>query len=394
VKNNMTGTGDSPHIKSDTGYTDAINKSQSVIEFEMDGTIISANENFLSMMGYSLDEIVGQHHRIFADPKFAASDEYKEFWAALQRGEYQAAEFKRLGKNGREVWIQASYNPVFDRDGKPYKVVKFATDITEDSVRNSNYAGQIDAINRSQSVIEFEMDGTIISANENFLSMMGYNLDEIVGQHHSIFADPKFAASDEYKEFWAALQRGEYQAAEFKRLGKNGREVWIQGSYNPIFDRSGKPYKVVKFATDITERKASEAMIDSQQRAIMELSTPAMQLLEDIILMPLVGNIDSERAGTMIDKLLGTISASSASVAILDVTGVPVIDTNVARYLLKTVSAAKMLGAEVILTGIQPSGAQTLVQLGIDLSGVTTKGSLRAGIQEAMLMTGLKLVAE
>ena len=388
----MTGKGDSE--ESYTGYIDAINRSQSVIEFEMDGTIISANENFLSMMGYSLDEIVGQHHRIFADPKFAASDEYREFWAALERGEYQAAEFKRLGKNGREVWIQASYNPVFDRDGKPYKVVKFATDITEDSVRNANYAGQIDAINRSQSVIEFEMDGTILSANENFLSMMGYSLDEIVGQHHRIFADPKFAASDEYREFWAALERGEYQAAEFKRLGKNGREVWIQASYNPIFDRDGKPYKVVKFSTDITERKAAEAMIDSQQRAIMELSTPAMLLLENIVLMPLVGAIDSERAGTMIEKLLGTISASTANVAILDVTGVPVIDTNVARHLLKSVAAAKMLGAEVILTGIQPSGAQTLVQLGIDLSGVTTKGSLRAGVQEAMLMTGLKLVVE
>ena len=257
-----------------------------------------------------------------------------------------------------------------------------------------SYTGYIDAINRSQSVIEFEMDGTIISANENFLSMMGYSLDEIVGQHHSMFADPEFAASDEYREFWAALKRGEYQAAEFKRLGKNGREVWLQASYNPIFDRNGKPYKIVKFATDVTERKETEAMIDSQQRAIMELSTPAMQLLDDIVLMPLVGTIDSERAGTMIEKLLGTISANAASVAILDVTGVPVIDTNVARHLLKTVAAAKMLGAEVILTGIQPSGAQTLVQLGIDLSGVITKGSLRAGIQEAMLMAGLKLVVE
>ena len=156
-----------------------------MIEFELDGTVVSANENFLSMMGYGLDEIVGQHHSIFADPDFAASAEYKEFGAALGRGEYQAAEFKRLGKNGREVWIQATYNPIFDRDGNPFKFVKFATDITEESVSNANHAGQINAINKSQSVIEFELDGTVLSANENFLSIMGYGLDEIVGQHHS-----------------------------------------------------------------------------------------------------------------------------------------------------------------------------------------------------------------
>ena len=247
------------------GQVEAISRSQSVIEFELDGTVVSANENFLSMMGYGLDEIVGQHHSIFADPDFAASAEYKEFGAALGRGEYQAAEFKRLGKNGREVWIQATYNPIFDRDGNPFKFVKFATDITEESVSNANHAGQINAINKSQSVIEFELDGTVLSANENFLSIMGYGLDEIVGQHHSIFADPDFAASAEYKEFGAALGRGEYQAAEFKRLGKNGREVWIQASYNPIFDRDGNPYKVVKFATDVTERKAAEALIDSRR---------------------------------------------------------------------------------------------------------------------------------
>ena len=246
------------------GQIEAINRSQSVIQFELDGTIVTANENFLSMMGYELDEIVGQHHRIFADPGFAASAEYTEFWAALGRGEYQAAEYKRIGKGGKEVWIQATYNPIIDRDGKPYKVVKFSTDITEDSLRNANYAGQVAAINRSQSVIEFDLDGTILTANENFLSMMGYALDEIVGQHHRIFADPGFAASAEYREFWAALGRGEYQAAEYKRIGKGGREVWIQATYNRIIDRDGKPYKVVKFSTDITERKEAEAVIDAQ----------------------------------------------------------------------------------------------------------------------------------
>lgn len=219
--------------------------------------------------------------------------------------------------------------------------------------------------------------------------MMGYELDEIVGKHHSIFAEPGFAETDEYAAFWASLNRGDYQAAEYKRLGKGGREVWIQASYNPILDRDGNPYKVVKFSTDVSERKEAEAKIDEQQRLLLELSTPAMQLFHGVVMMPLVGSIDGDRATQVITRLLDTISEHEASVAILDVTGVPVIDTDVARHILKAVAAAKMLGAEVILTGIKASGAQTLVQLGIDISHVTTKGSLRSGVEEAIRQIGL-----
>ncbi len=251
-----------------SGQVDAISKAQAVIEFELDGTILTANENFLSVLGYNLDEITGKHHSMFVEPAFAAGAEYKEFWAALGRGEYQAAEYKRIGKGGKEIWIQASYNPIFDRDGKPFKVVKFATDITEDSLRNANFSGQVDAISKAQAVIEFELDGTILTANENFLSVLGYNLDEITGKHHSMFVEPAFAAGAEYKEFWAALGRGEYQAAEYKRIGKGGKEIWIQASYNPIFDRDGKPFKVVKFATDITEDSLRKANFSGQVDAI------------------------------------------------------------------------------------------------------------------------------
>jgi PAS domain S-box-containing protein len=260
---------------------------------------------------------------------------------------------------------------------------KKAKDLDHESL-----VGQVDAINRSQSVIEFEMDGTIITANENFLRMMGYELDEIIGKHHSIFAETNFAESPEYREFWDKLGRGEYQAAEFKRIGKGGAEVWIQGSYNPIFDRDSKPYKVVKFATDITERKETEEIVNSQQRSLLELSTPSMQLFNGVVLMPLVGNIDASRATEIITRLLDTITRFEAEVAILDVTGVPNIDTYVAGQLLKAINAAKMLGATVILTGISANGAQTLAQLGVELSHVITKGSLRSGLEEAIRMTG------
>jgi methyl-accepting chemotaxis protein len=231
---------------------DALNKSQAVIEFELDGTVIIANENFLGALGYSLHEIQGKHHRMLVEPEFAGSTEYAQFWEKLRRGEYQAAQFKRIGKGGREVWIEASYNPILDASGRPYKVVKFATDITQRKAREADLQGQVDAINKSQAVIEFELDGTITTAIGNFLSTLGYTLPEIRGKHHRMFVEPAFAASSEYAQFWDKLRRGEYQAAQFKRIAKGGREVWIEASYNPILDASGRPYKVVKFATDIT----------------------------------------------------------------------------------------------------------------------------------------------
>lgn len=237
------------------GQIDAIGKSQAVIEFKLDGTIITANENFCGAMGYALSEIEGKHHSMFAEPELAKSQEYQDFWAALKRGEFQAGQYKRLGKGGREVWIEATYNPIYDPNGRVFKVVKYATDITQQKLEASDLHGQVEAIGKSQAVIEFELDGTIITANENFCATVGYDLTEIQGKHHSMFADPELANSQEYQDFWAALRNGEYQAGQYKRLGKGGREVWIEATYNPIFDPSGKVFKVVKYATDLTPRK-------------------------------------------------------------------------------------------------------------------------------------------
>jgi methyl-accepting chemotaxis protein len=234
------------------GQVAAINRSQAVIEFQLDGTILTANQNFLDALGYTLDEVKGKHHSMFVEPALKNSAEYRDFWDNLNRGQFQRAEYKRIGKGGREVWIQASYNPIMDAKGRPFKVVKYATDVTEQKLQNADYAGQIDAIGKSQAVIAFNMDGTIITANPNFLNALGYTLDEVKGKHHSMFVEPAYRSSPEYHEFWAALNRGDYQAAEFKRIGKGGREVWIQASYNPIMDLNGKPFKVVKYATDVT----------------------------------------------------------------------------------------------------------------------------------------------
>lgn len=244
------------------GQVEAINKSQAVIEFKLDGTILQANDNFLNVMGYSADEVQGNHHSMFVEEATKNSREYEDFWKLLNTGEFVAREFKRIGKDGKEVWIQASYNPIFDQEGHLYKIVKYATDVTRQKIINSEFSSQIDAINKSQAVIEFSMDGIVEFANDNFLNALGYTLDEIKGKHHRLFVDPTYAASSEYKEFWNILASGAYHSGEFERFGKNGNSVWINASYNPILDLNGKPYKVIKYASDITEQKELQQMVE------------------------------------------------------------------------------------------------------------------------------------
>ncbi|MBJ7418258.1 MAG: PAS domain-containing methyl-accepting chemotaxis protein [Niveispirillum sp.] len=230
----------------------ALNLSQAVISFRPDGIILDANQNFLSVVGYSLAEVRGQHHSMFVEVAERNSVDYDAFWQALRNGEFQARQFKRIGKGGKVVWIEASYNPIRGANGRVVKVVKYATDITQKALEHANLSGQVTAIGKSQAVIEFTVEGTILWANDNFLKAMGYTLDEIKGCHHSMFVEPAERDSDDYASFWKALRRGEYQARQFKRVGKGGKPIWIEASYNPILDPSGKPVKVVKYATDIT----------------------------------------------------------------------------------------------------------------------------------------------
>jgi len=234
------------------GQIAAIGTSQAVIAFDMEGKILDANENFLRTIGYTLNEIKGQHHSMFVDARERGSSEYRTFWDKLNRGEYDAGQYKRIGKGGKEVWIQASYNPIKDVNGKNIKVVKYATDITEQKMRNADFEGQLAAIGKSQAVIEFELDGTIRSVNDNFASLMGYSNNEARGKHHNLLVDAATSSSADYRAFWAKLGRGEPEAGRFKRFAKGGREVWLQASYNPILDANGRPFKVVKYATDVT----------------------------------------------------------------------------------------------------------------------------------------------
>lgn len=255
------------------GLYNAIDKSMAVIEFQPDGTILDANSNFLSCVGYSLSEIQGQHHQMFCTEDYRRSSEYSQFWNNLRAGQFQAGEFLRVGKGGREIWIQASYNPIVV-DGKVVKVIKQAADIT-DAKRNSIIThGQVEAVERSQAVIQFETDGTIVWANDNFLSATGYSLPELQGQHHRIFCEKEYTNSPEYGKFWELLGAGHNQNGQFRRVRKDGSELWIQATYLSVLGHDGQPVRVVKYASDIT------ALIQQRRKAADLGNTLAMSVTE------------------------------------------------------------------------------------------------------------------
>jgi methyl-accepting chemotaxis protein len=285
---------------------DAVSRSQAVIEFDLTGKILFANENFCQALGYRPDEIIGRHHSMFVDPTEAKSAEYRAFWARLGKGEFDRRQYKRIGKGGCEVWIEASYNPVF-RGSTPYKVVKFATVITETKLKSAEDAGKLDALSRAQATIEFTPDGHILTANENFLTTLGYTLGEIRGKHHSMFCDGQYAQSAEYREFWRSLGAGQFAADEFTRIAKGGRKVFIQASYNPIFDMNGKVFKVVKFASDVSERV----------RAVNELAEGLQSMadgdLNQTIDKPFIASL--ERLRTDYNASIGRLRSAMRAIA-------------------------------------------------------------------------------
>jgi methyl-accepting chemotaxis protein len=250
------------------GQIEAIHKVMGVIEFDLQGNILAVNEGFAAVTGYKVQEIVGHHHSMFVTPVYKESTEYKQFWQRLGKGESSDGQYKRIGKNGREIWLQASYNPIFDTDGQPFKVVKYATDITGEKLKQADFSGQIAAIGKVMGVIEFDLKGNILSVNDNFAAVTGYSALEIVGNHHSMFVAPEYKDSSEYRQFWESLGSGVANNGQYKRYGKGNREIWLQASYNPIFDIDGRPFKVVKYATDITREKLKHADFSGQIAAI------------------------------------------------------------------------------------------------------------------------------
>jgi methyl-accepting chemotaxis protein len=398
----------------------AISESLAIVTFSLTGEILSANQKFLEIMGYELEEVVGEHHRLFVDPAYAQSEDYKEFWKSITSGRSKTAEFKRIAKGGRELWLQGTYMLVEDSEGKPAKVVKVASDITTSKLIATSNAGMLAGIERAMAVIEFKPDGVILTANHNFLQLLGYSLSEITGMHHSIFVDRDEARSEDYAAHWRRLQAGESLQGRFKRLTKTGEERWLQATYTPILNPDGEVIKVVKFAYDVTEavhqssqleqaleasHKAKEleialAKANEAERArremdlaIQELSTPVTPIWDQILLLPLVGILDSTRAASIMTKSLQMISQTRARIFVLDISGVATVDTAVANQLIKITKATQLMGCKAIISGLSPAIARTIVELGVNVGEIRTTATLRDALETALTSLGNRIGA-
>lgn len=230
----------------------AMHATIATIEFSPDGTVLDANRHFLNVVGYRRDEVVGQHHSFFCDAVYAQSSEYRAFWRELSEGKHHAGTFPRFAKDGRKVWLEATYFPIKDNDGSVHRVVKIASDVTPEHDRLRDQQAVFEAISKSMAVIEFEPDGTILTANQNFLNAFGYRLEEVKGKHHRMFCDESFYR--DFPDFWETLSKGHFRSGKFQRLSSYGDHLWLEASYNPVFNENGEVVKVIKFASDITER--------------------------------------------------------------------------------------------------------------------------------------------
>ena len=376
----------------------AIERTMPIIEFKPDGTIVRANDLFLAATGYTLKEIQGQHHRIFMKAEEAAKPQYKDFWSALASGISQSGQFERVAKGGSTIWLEASYTPVKDASGKTVSVIKFAQNITQARKAALADAAKLEAIKRSMGVIEFQPDGTIISANAAFLKLMGYTEAELAGQHHRVFVTPQERVSAEYASFWQELASGKVKSGQFHRLAKNGKSIWLEANYNPVFDLEGRVERVVKFAIDITDKvesarateialkqvREAELIREELNLALEEMSTPVMPIWDGILLLPLIGVVDSARTDQVVNKTLERINETRSKVFLLDISGVPAMDTAVANQLLKISKATQLMGCETVISGLSPAIARTMVELGVEVGEVRTTATLQQAFAIAL----------
>lgn len=398
---NTTGSAPSPH----QAGMDAIDQVLARLELSPEGLILDANPHFLAIMGYPLDELKGKHHDRLLSPDEAQSATYDTFWETLRSGTSQESEFHLLDKQGRDIWIRGACSPVLDAEGQLTRIIVYAMDLTGQKQLTASFEGQLNALSRVMGKVEFSLDGTILDANPRFLDIVGYQLDELKGQHHRLLVDPDYAQSADYRTFWETLRRGEFLAGEFCRLGKQGQEVWIQGSYNPVLDLNGKPSKIVKFATDITaqveqHRQLKLAMVEAEEAArvreelhksLQEMSTPVTPIWDGILLLPLVGIIDSMRTADVMNKSLTKIAETRARVFVLDIAGVATVDTGVANQLIKITKATQFMGCEAIISGVSPAIARTMVELGVSVGDVRTTATLRDAFEIALKRVGSTL---
>ncbi|WP_324037264.1 PAS domain-containing protein [Aeromonas caviae] len=384
---------------------EAVDQLMARLEIAPDGLILDANPRFLAIMGYQLAELKGQHYSMLFPAEAAESADEAARWQALRTGQAQEGEFRRRDRQGRDIWLRGSCSPLLDEQGALVQVIEYTMDLTEQKQMNANFEGQLNALSRVMGKVEFSLDGIILDANARFLETVGYQLEELKGQHHRLLVDPDYAQSADYRTFWETLRRGEFLAGEFCRIGKQGEEIWIQGSYNPVLDLTGKPSKIVKFATDITAQveqhhQLKRAMEEAEEAArvreelhksLQEMSTPVTPIWDGILLLPLVGIIDSMRTADVMNKSLTKIAETRARVFVLDIAGVATVDTGVANQLIKITKATQFMGCEAIISGVSPAIARTMVELGVSVGDIRTTATLRDAFEIALKRVGSTL---
>lgn len=369
-----------------------INTAFAKIEFSPYGKIIHANNRFLQISNYDdLEELKGKNHSVFIDTIQKESQEYQLFWEALRAGESQEGTFKHLDKNGEEFWIQAVYTPVKDTEDKVHKVIQIARNITQEKCHHLELEILQETVDTSFERVEFTPNGHIIDINNNMVELLGFSSkDELIGQHHSILVSEMHKTSDEYQLFWEQLRSGHTQKGEFERIGKEGKQVWIQAAYTPVKNEDGKVIKIIKVASDISKQKESmEALLVQQRKALQDMSVPTSQLWDKVSFIPLVGFIDSVRANKIMQIVLNNIQDKHNKVFILDISGISVIDTAIANHLLQIVKASNLMGCLCIISGVSSSVAQTIVELGIDTSNLVTTSTMQDAIRKAFQIVGM-----
>jgi methyl-accepting chemotaxis protein len=383
----------------------AINENQITVDFDIHGRIIAYNEKFIILMDCSREELVDKCNSDFVDPKSKSASDYSKFWDALRSGQSFTGEFELIAKNGRRIWLFANYTPVLGLDGNVQRVIMIASDITSSKETSIANSGIRDAIERSMAVIEFTPDGTINRANDLFCAIMDYSEDEIRGSHHKMFLNPEEAQSLIYQQFWKRLASGEVMSGQFERISKNGNSVWLEATYNPILNLNKEVVRVIKFSTDVTEKvqnslrvtenskqleAALQHAIESDKKrqeldqTVQEMSTPVTPIWQDILLLPLVGVVDSTRTDDVMRKSLAKISETEARIFILDISGVPMVDNAVANQLIKITKATRLMGCETIISGLSPSIAQTMVDLGVEVGQIRTTATLRDALKAGL----------
>ncbi|MDZ3829415.1 PAS domain-containing methyl-accepting chemotaxis protein [Pseudomonas monsensis] len=295
-------------ITEQNGLLEAIDRSMAVIEFDLDGVVLTANDNFLKTTGYRADQVIGQPHRLFCTPEFGRSAQYTELWLRLKNGQFQSGTFERVNSQGQPIWLEANYNPIKDASGRVVKVVKYAMDVTTKVQQESEANAKLQAIDRAMAVIEFDLDGGILTANQNFLTRMGYTLGELKGKHHRLFCRADLVNSSAYEDFWRRLNQGELFQGQFERVDKRGQTVWLEANYNPVYDASGRLCKVVKFATDVTARVEQHEQDARSASAAYHISVETRKVAEQ-------GTQVIQQAASEMREIADDIAQSSTLIA-------------------------------------------------------------------------------